>query len=114
MSETIDKFKKMMKLAKLNQQRFEKELEQLDHDDKTSNHGEFPIGTLMTEDDLKDSTDDVLKSNGESIKQLNDLKESWVGSERGYLSDISRSLLSIASSLSSIEDHLTKEDDQHD
>ena len=132
MSETFNKFKKMMELAKQNQKRFEKELNKLEYEDNTSNGGGFPVGTSMTKDDLKD--DDVtpitqkdldeaekhVKSldemNKENIDELNKVSISSVRSSSACLRDISRSLSEISKSLMNIEGYLTdnKEADWND
>ena len=93
MSDTFDKFKKMMQLAKENQERFEKEVKKLDLEDE----------------DLSSDTDSVLESNRQNIHELNKLRESSPRSDVGYLADISRSLREISKSLSNIEHHLTNE-----
>lgn len=100
MSDTMNKFKKMMELAKQNQQRFEEELKRLDLEDE----------------DLSSDTDSVIESNRQNIDELNKLRESSPQSNVGYLCDISRSLREISKSLSNIEDHLTnnKEADWND
>lgn len=91
MSDTFDKFKKMMQLAKENQQHFEEELKKLDLEDE----------------DLSSDTDSVIESNRQNIHELNKLSVSSPNSDVGYLCDISRSLREISKSLSNIEDHLT-------
>ena len=93
MSDTFDKFKKMMQLAKENQERFEKEVKKLDLEDE----------------DLSSDTDSVLESNRQNIHELNKLRESSPQSDVGYLADISRSLREISKSLINIEHHLTTE-----
>ena len=93
MSETFNKFKKMMELAKQNQQHFEKEPKKLDLEDE----------------DLSSDTDSVLESNRQNIDELNKLRESSPNSQTGYLCDISRSLREISKSLMNIEHHLTNE-----
>lgn len=93
MSETFNKFKKMMQLAKENQQRFEEELKRLDLEDE----------------DLSSDTDSVIESNRQNIHELNKLSVSSPNSDVGYLCDISRSLREISKSLSNIEHHLTNE-----
>lgn len=100
MSDTFDKFKKMMQLAKENQERFEKEVKKLDLEDE----------------DLSSDTDSVLESNRQNIHELNKLRESSPNSNVGYLCDISRSLREISKSLMNIEDYLTdnKEADWND
>lgn len=109
MSDTIDKFKKMMELGKEKQKRFEKELKRLDCDDVT----------LITQEELDESEksnkslDDM---NKENIDELSKLHESSPKSNVGYLADIARSLREISKSLSNIEYHLTdnKEADWND
>lgn len=100
MSEAFDKYKKMMQLAKENQERFEKEVKKLDQEDE----------------DLSSDTDSVLESNRQNVHELNKLRESSPNSDLGYLADISRSLREISKSLMNIEDHLTdnKEADWND
>lgn len=93
MSDTFDKFKKMMQLAKANQKRFEEELKRLDLEDE----------------DLSSDTDSVIGSNRQNIHELNKLHESSPKSSTGYLCDISRSLREISKSLMNIEHHLTNE-----
>lgn len=93
MSDTFDKFKKMMQLAKENQQHFEKELKRLDLEDE----------------DLSSDTDSVLESNQQNIDELNKLCESSPQSDVGYLADIARSLREISKALNNIEHHLTEE-----
>lgn len=93
MSEAMNKFKKMMELAKENQQHFEEELKRLDLEDE----------------DLSSDTDSVIESNRQNIDELNKLRESSPQSNVGYLCDISRSLREISKSLSNIEHHLTTE-----
>ena len=93
MSDTFDKFKKMMQLAKENQQHFEEELKRLDREDE----------------DLSSDTDSVLESNQQNIHELNKLSVSSPKSQTGYLCDIARSLREISKSLSNIEHHLTSE-----
>lgn len=100
MSETFNKFKKMMELAKQNQERFEKELKRLDCDD----------ATLITQEEL-DAAEKHNKSldemNKENIEELSKLHESSPKSDVGYLADISRSLREISKSLMNIEGYLT-------
>ena len=93
MSEAVNKFKKMMELAKQNQQRFEEELKRLDLEDE----------------DLSSDTDSVIESNRQNIHELNKIRESSPNSDVGYLCDISRSLREISKSLSNIEHRLTTE-----
>ncbi|MDD1400979.1 hypothetical protein PSA87_04960 [Limosilactobacillus reuteri] len=93
MSEAMNKFKKMMELAKQNQQRFEEELKRLDLEDE----------------DLSSDTDSVIESNRQNIHELNKLRESSPQSSVGYLCDISRSLREISKSLSNVEHHLSTE-----
>lgn len=112
MSETMNKFKKMMQLAKENQQLFEKELKKLEYENESSNGGEFPVGTLFTKDD----TDSLEQSNQKNIDELSKLSVSSPQSTTGYLNDISRSLRAIADSMNTIEDYLVngKEPDWND
>ena len=95
MSDTFDKFKRMMQLAKENQKNFEKELKKLDLEDE----------------DLSSDTDSVLESNQQNIHELNKLRESSPKSNVGYLCDISRSLREISKSLMNIEQHLTNNEE---
>lgn len=109
MSETFNKFKKMMELAKKNQEHFEKELKRLDCDDVT----------LITQEEL-DAAEKNNKSldemNKENIDELSKLSVSSPNSTVGYLNDISRSLRAIADSMNTIEDYLVngKEPDWND
>lgn len=100
MSETFNKFKRMMELAKKNQERFEKEMKRLDSDDVT----------LITQEEL-DAAEKHNKSldemNKENIEELSKLHESSPKSDVGYLADISRSLREISKSLMNIEGYLT-------
>ena len=93
MSDTFDKFKKMMQLAKENQQHFEEELKRLDREDE----------------DLSSDTDSVLESNQQNIHELNKLSVSSPKSQTGYLCDIARSLREISKALNNLDDHLTNE-----
>lgn len=93
MSDTFDKFKKMMALAKESQERFEKEVKKLDLEDE----------------DLSSETDSVIESNQQNIHELNKLRESSPKSQTGYMCDIARSLREISKSLMNIENHLTNE-----
>ena len=93
MSDTFDKFKKMMQLAKENQERFEKEVKKLDSEDE----------------DISSDTDSVIESNRQNIHELNKLHESSPNSNVGYLADIARSLREISKALNNIEHHLTEE-----
>lgn len=109
MSDSMKKFKKMMQLAKENQQRFEKELKRLDCDD----------ATLITQEEL-DAAEKNNKSldemNKETIDELNKVSISSVRSSSACLRDISRSLSEISKSLMNIEGYLTdnKEADWND
>ena len=108
----MQKFKLMMNLDKKNQQLFEKELKKINWEDATSNNGEFPVGTLMTSEDMNEVkkqhlSDSLTQSNQKSIDELNDLRVSSANSTTGYLNDISRSLRSISNSLSGLKDHVT-------
>lgn len=109
MSETFNKFKRMMELAKKNQEHFEKELKRLDYDD----------ATLITQEEL-DAAEKNNKSlhdmNKETIDELNKVSISSVRSSGNSLRDISRSLREISKSLMNIEGYLTdnKEADWND
>lgn len=108
MSETFDKFKKMMRLAKENQERFEKEMKKLECEDDLKDDDV----TQITQEELdaaeknRKSLDEV---NQQNIHELNNLRESSPNSDVGYLCDISRSLREISKSLMNIEHHLTNE-----
>lgn len=108
MSETINKFKRMMELAKENQERFEKELEKLEYEDDLKDDD----ATLITQEEL-DAAEKNRKSldemNQQNIHELNKLRESSPNSDVGYLADISRSLREISKALNNIEHHLTNE-----
>lgn len=117
MNDQLERFNKMMKLAKQNQENFRKQLEQFDDDMQSSNFGEFPKNTLFTDKELKKLNEsqnelqenDLHKSNRKSIDELSDhLKVRQAGSTEGYLADIGHSLMMIANSLRNIEDHLDK------
>lgn len=111
MSETFDKFKRMMELAKKNQERFEKEMKRLDCEEVT------PITQEEIDEAEKHSKYKSLdEMNQQNINELNKLHESSPKSDVGYLADISRSLREISKSLSNIEDHFTdnKEADWND
>lgn len=105
MSETFDKFKKMMELAKQNQKHFEKELERLEYEDDLKDDD----ATLITQEEL-DEAENHKKSldemNKENIDELSKLSVSSPNSNVGYLNDISRSLRAIADSMNTIEDYL--------
>lgn len=117
MNDRLEQFKKMMKSAKQHQEQFRKQLEQFDDDMQSSNFGEFPTNTLFTDNELKklhdQQDDDLHKSNREEIDELTELKARQSGSVEGYLADIGHSLMMIANSLRSIEDHLDKEREQN-
>ena len=116
MNDQLERFNKMMKLAKQNQENFRKQLEQFDDDMQSSNFGEFPKNTLFTDNELKKLNEsqndrqenDLHKSNRDSIDELSDLKVRQAGSVEGYLADIGHSLMMIANSLRNIEDRLEK------
>lgn len=99
MSETFDKFKRMMELAKENQERFEKELKRLDCEEVT------PI-TQEEIDEAEKHNNPLDEMNKENINELNKLSVSSPNSTVGYLNDISRSLRAIADSMNTIEDYL--------
>lgn len=110
MSETFNKFKKMMQLAKENQQRFEKELKKLEYEDALK----YDDPTLITQEELDaaekhNKYKSLDEMNQQNIDELNKLRESSPRSNVGYLCDISRSLREISKSLSNIEHHLTGE-----
>lgn len=115
MSETFNKFKKMMELAKQNQERFEKEMKKLEYEDDLKDNDV----TQITQEEL-DAAEKNRKSldemNKENIEELSKLHESSPKSDVGYLADISRSLREISKSLMNIEGYLTnnKEADWND
>lgn len=102
MSDAINKFKRMMNLAKASQERFEKELKCLDCEEVT------PI-TQEEIDEAEKHNKSLDEMNKENIDELNKLRESSPQSDVGYLADISRSLREISKSLMNIEHHLTNE-----
>ncbi|PEG89551.1 hypothetical protein CP358_01250 [Lactobacillus sp. UMNPBX7] len=111
MSETFNKFKKMMELAKQNQKRFEKELKHLDCEEVT------PITQEEIDEAEKHNKYKSLdEMNRQNIDELNKLRESSPQSNVGYLCDIARSLREISKALNNIEHHLTdnKEADWND
>lgn len=101
MSDAINKFKRMMELAKQNQERFEKEMKRLDCEEVT------PI--TQEELDAAEKNRKLDEMNRQNIHELNKLRESSPQSQTGYLCDISRSLREISKSLINIEHHLTNE-----
>ena len=105
MSETFNKFKKMMELAKKNQERFEKEMKKLEYEDDLKDDDT----TLITQEEL-DAAEKNNKSldemNRQNINELSKLSVSSPNSTVGYLNDISRSLRAIADSMNTIEDYL--------
>ena len=107
MSDTFDKFKKMMQLVKENQERFEKELEKLEYEDDLKDDD----ATLITQEELDaaEKNRKLDEMNQQNIHELNKLRESSPQSDVGYLCDISRSLREISKSLMNIEHHLTNE-----
>ena len=109
MSETFDKFKKMMELAKKNQEHFEKELKRLDCEEVT------PI-TQEELDAAEKNNESLDEMNKETIDELNKVSISSVRSSGNSLRDISRSLREISKSLMNIEGYLTdnKEADWND
>lgn len=115
MSETINKFKRMMELAKQNQEHFETEMKKLEYEDDLKDDD----ATLITQEEL-DAAEKNRKSldemNKENINELNKLSVSSPTSTVGYLNDISRSLRAIADSINTIEDYLVngKEPDWND
>lgn len=108
MSDAINKFKRMMELAKQNQERFEKEMKKLEYEDDLKDDD----ATLITQEEL-DAAEKNRKSldemNKENINELSELSVSSPKSSTGYLCDISRSLREISKSLMNIEHHLTGE-----
>lgn len=108
MSDAINKFKRMMELAKQNQKRFEKEMKKLEYEDDLKDDDT----TLITQEEL-DAAEKNNKSldemNRQNINELSKLSVSSPKSSTGYLCDIARSLREISKSLSNIEDHLTNE-----
>lgn len=115
MSDAINKFKRMMELAKENQQRFEKEMKKLEYEDDLKDDD----ATLITQEEL-DAAEKNNKSldemNRQNIHELSKLSVSSPNSTVGYLNDISRSLRAIADSMNTIEDYLVngKEPDWND
>src|SRR5699024_2970323 len=106
--ETFNKFKKMMQLAKENQQRFEKEMKKLECEDDLKDDDVTQI-TQEELDEAEKHNKSLDEMNRQNINELNKLRESSPKSSTGYLCDISRSLREISKSLSNIEDHLTNE-----
>lgn len=115
MNDRLERFKKMMKSEKQNQENFRKQLEQFEDNMQSSNFGEFPANTLFTDKELKKLNEsqndrqenDLHKSNRDSIDELSDhLKVRQAGSTEGYLANIGHSLMMIANSLRHIEDRL--------
>lgn len=106
MSDTMKKFKRMMELAKKNQERFEKEMKKLEYEDDLKDDD----ATLITQEEL-DAAEKNRKSldemNRQNIDELSKLHESSPQSDVGYLADISRSLREISKSLMNIEGYLT-------
>lgn len=104
MSDAINKFKRMMELAKQNQERFETELKRLDCEEVT------PITQEEIDEAEKHRKCKSLdEMNRQNIHELSKLRESSPNSDVGYLCDISRSLREISKSLMNIEHHLTNE-----
>lgn len=114
MSDAINKFKRMMELAKQNQERFEKEMKKLEYEDDLKDDD----ATLITQEELDaaEKNRKLDEMNRQNIHELNKLRESSPQSDVGYLADISRSLREISKSLSNIEGYLTdnKEADWND
>ncbi len=102
MSETFNKFKKTMELAKKSQERFEKELKRLDCEEVT------PI-TQEELDTAEKNRKSLDESNRQNIHELNKLSVSSPKSQTGYLCDIARSLREISKALNNLENHLTNE-----
>ena len=117
MSETFDKFKKMMQLAKENQQHFEKEMKKLEYEDDLKDDDP----TQITQEELdaakkNNKYESLDEMNRQNIDELNELSVSSPKSNVGYLADIARSLREILKSLMNIEGYLTnnKEADWND
>lgn len=108
MSETFNKFKKMMELAKQNQKRFEEEMKKLEYEDDLKDNDVTQI-TQEELDAAEKNRKSLDESNRQNIHELSKLRESSPQSDVGYLADISRSLREISKSLSNIEDHFTNE-----
>ena len=105
MSDAINKFKRMMELAKKNQERFEKEMKKLEYEDDLKDDD----ATLITQEELDEAekhNNPLDEMNKENINELNKLSVSSPNSTVGYLNDISRSLRAIADSMNTIEDYL--------
>ncbi|UXE90196.1 hypothetical protein [Limosilactobacillus reuteri] len=115
MSETFDKFKRMMELAKQNQKHFEKELKKLEYEDDLKDDDVTQI-TQEELDEAEKHNKSLYEMNRQNINELSKLSVSSPKSSTGYLCDIARSLREISKSLSNIEDHLTdnKEADWND
>lgn len=108
MSDAINKFKRMMELAKQNQERFEKEMKKLEYEDDLKDDD----ATLITQEELDEAEKNhksLDEMNRQNIDELSKLHESSPQSDVGYLADISRSLREISKSLSNIEHHFTNE-----
>lgn len=117
MSETFNKFKRMMELAKQSQERFEKEVKKLEYEDDLKDDDV----TQITQEELDaaekhNKYKSLDEMNKENIDELSKLHESSPNSDVGYLADISRSLRAIADSMNTIEDYLVngKEPDWND
>ncbi len=107
MSDAINKFKRMMELAKQNQKRFEKEMKKLECEDDLKDDDV----TQITQEELDaaekhNKYKSLDEMNKENIDELNKLSVSSPQSDVGYLNDISRSLRAIADSMNTIEDYL--------
>lgn len=110
MSEMFNKFKKMMEIAKQNQERFEKEMKKLEYEDDLKDDDVTPITQEELDAAEKNNKYESLdEMNRQNINELNKLSVSSPKSQTGYLCDISRSLREISKSLSNIEHHLTSE-----
>ena len=117
MSDAINKFKRMMELAKQSQERFEKEMKKLEYEDDFKDDDV----TQITQEELDaaekhNKYKSLDEMNRQNIHELNKLSVSFPQSDVGYLADISRSLREISKSLMNIEHHLTdnKEADWND
>ena len=105
MSDAINKFKRMMELAKQSNERFEKELEKLEYEDDLKDDDVTQI-TQEELDEAEKHNKSLDEMNKENIDELSKLSVSSPNSTVGYLNDISRSLRAIADSMNTIEDYL--------
>lgn len=108
MSDAINKFKRMIELAKKNQERFEKEMKKLEYEDDLKDDDVTRI-TQEELDEAEKHNKSLDEMNKENIDELNKVSISSVRSSSACLRDISRSLSEISKSLMNIEHHLTNE-----